>query len=346
MALLGYDVSAAEAGRDARRVRWTLRRDPRRRAPAAGGFADLRAVSRAHGDLMPAARSSTCMRSCARSTPPPRVCPTASWPVSSARCATTGSTAWSAPPALEEACYRLFLSRQRAPTARRAVRAILERRLEQAGDARPARTASCRACSTGWRPRSDGPSRVWPISRARCGGACFDQPLIEEGRQDIYGAADADIDALAARPDDAASGARLAPWSTARSRWRPAWSGGSTTRAGLREQLLEAMTRRYYRDGPARGRGASSRPAASASPRPRSSTADAAPVAAAFAATEELQPTLRALGDVAGTLSEDERLLADLYAWRTDSPRGSRRAVGAVRRAAGGRPAPGVRSSA
>ena len=41
-------------------------------------------------------------------------------------------------PALEEACYRLFLSQQRAATVRRAVLAILDRRLELA-DALPGR---------------------------------------------------------------------------------------------------------------------------------------------------------------------------------------------------------------
>src|SRR4029079_12226055 len=36
--------------------------------------------------------------------------------------------------ALEAACYRLFLSRQRSGTASTAVRAILERHLEHAGE--------------------------------------------------------------------------------------------------------------------------------------------------------------------------------------------------------------------
>ena len=89
----------------------------------------------------------------------------------------------------------------------------------------------------------------------------------------------------------------------------------------LREQLLEAMTRRYYRIG--RLEGVEHREAGGV----RFATTSFEHggrryrVAAAFAATEELEPTLRALGDMAGTLSEDERLLADVYAWRTDRPR-------------------------
>ena len=128
-------------------------------------------------------------------------------------------------------------------------------------------------------------------------------------------------------------------WSTVPNRWRPACSGRiDDASPRLREQLLEAMTRRYYRVG--RLEGVEHREAGGV----RFATTSFEHggrryrVAAAFAATEELEPTLRALGDMAGTLSEDERLLADVYAWRTDSPADPDALSGARRAAGGGQP--------
>ena len=48
--------------------------------------------------------------------------------------ATTASTSLDRTPALEEACYRLFVSQERADLARAAVMAILERRLQRADE--------------------------------------------------------------------------------------------------------------------------------------------------------------------------------------------------------------------
>ena len=66
--------------------------------------------------------------------------------------------------ALEAACYRLFLSRQRSGTASTAVRAILERHLEQAGE-RPEREDDE---LRGARPAGGGGGRdgpAWPAAR-------------------------------------------------------------------------------------------------------------------------------------------------------------------------------------
>ena len=52
----------------------------------------------------------------------------------SARSRTTASTSLDRTPALEDACYRLFVSQERADLARAAVMAILEQRLERADE--------------------------------------------------------------------------------------------------------------------------------------------------------------------------------------------------------------------
>ena len=77
--------------------------------------------------------------------------------------------------ALEDAAYRLFLSQQRAATAREAVRAVLARHLERGDALEGERRASAR-CSTAWRPRSRRASRRWPSSPARCAGAAATSP--------------------------------------------------------------------------------------------------------------------------------------------------------------------------
>ena len=84
-----------------------------------------------------AARRSTCTRTCARSTPEAEGLPDRVRRAARARRSrTTASRSSSARRALEEACYRLFLSQQRAERTRAAVVAILDRRLERGRVAR------------------------------------------------------------------------------------------------------------------------------------------------------------------------------------------------------------------
>ena len=132
---------------------------PRARAPAARDStptcarSTARTPTRRRGRGAWAARRSTCTRSCARSTPPPRACPTASSRHLERALAHYGIDGLERTAALEDAGYRLFLSQQRAGAARAAVRRPSStRRLEQA-EARRAAT-SCAACSTGSRRRS------------------------------------------------------------------------------------------------------------------------------------------------------------------------------------------------
>ena len=177
--------------------------------------------------------------------------------------------------ALEAACYRLFLSRQRSGTARSAVRAILERRLEQAGDRPAGENGELREVldrlEAALAATEPGLAELAREVRWRC----CDQPLIEEGRQDIYADADAHIAALAVRPDDDGEEHVQALVDCPQPLAPRVFGRIDDASPKLREQLLEAMTRRYYRVGRLEGV-EHVRLAASASPRPRSSTADAA----------------------------------------------------------------------
>ena len=75
-------------------------------------------------------------------------------------------------PRLEEACYRLFLSQQRAEIARTAIVAILDRRLEDADElVGHVVTRNSATSSTGSRSRSRGATRSSPIWPARSASA-------------------------------------------------------------------------------------------------------------------------------------------------------------------------------
>ena len=311
--------------------------------PSAGCWRSTRTCARSAAPTAPTprARSSTCTLSCARSTPPLRVCPSGSWPVSSARCAITGSVAWSAPPRWKPPAIACFCrANAPAPRAARSAQSSSAASNRRA-TARPARTASCARYSTGWRPHSPRPEPGLAELAREVRWRCCDQPLIEEGRQDIYGDADEHIAALAVRPDDDGEEHVQALVDCPQPLAPRVFGRIDDASPKLREQLLEAMTRRYYRIG--RLEGVEHREAGGV----RFATTSFEHggrryrVAAAFAATEELEPTLRALGDMAGTLSRGRAVtrrrlrVADRFA------RGSRRAVGAARRAAGGGAAPG-----
>ena len=114
--------------------------------------------------------------------------------------------------ALEDAAYRLFLSQQRAPTAREAVRAVLARHLERGdaleGEARDAIRAVLDRLEAALAPREPALAELAREVRWRC----CDEPGLAAG----------------ARGDLRADGRRISPrWpragATARSTW-PRWS--------------------------------------------------------------------------------------------------------------------------
>ena len=151
-------------------------------------------------------------------------------------------------PALEAACYRLFLGLQRAGAVQGAVLAILDRRLELvdtlAGVAGPDfRQALDRlAAATG------GRDPVIADLARQVRFAYFDDPVIAAARAEVYAAADADLEALEQDPGRADRDARLAalvacprPLAPTLAR-RMAYAPPAAQRV-----LLEALARRYYR---------------------------------------------------------------------------------------------------
>ncbi len=315
--LLGYDVPDSEARRTVDEF-VDAPADPVGERRLLEAYADLRAVSRPHGTDAPSPQQN--LHAFLRSLDPAAEGLPERFVAGLERALRHyGVEGLERTAALEAACYRLFLSRQRSGTASRAIRAVLERHLEDAGE-RPTENGELREVldrlEAALAATEPGLAELAREVRWRC----CDQPLIEEGRQDIYSAADEHIAALVARPDDAGEEHVQALVDCPQPLAPRVFQRIDDASPRLREQLLEAMTRRYYRVG--RLEGVEHREDGGV----RFATTSFEHggrryrVVAAFAATDELEPTLRALGDVAGTLGQDERLLADVYAWRTDSP--------------------------
>ena len=153
-------------------------------------------------------------------------------------------------PALEEACYRLFLAQQRAATARAASWPILERRLDRVAALRRSSAATDfrevldRLVARDW----SAATRSWPTSRARCATAPSTSRSSPPRASASTPRCEAHLAALAERPERARPrrahrGARRLP-AAARAAAQRAHARGRTAAAA---RLVEAMTRRYYR---------------------------------------------------------------------------------------------------
>ena len=215
-------------------------------------YADVRALSRPRTATMTtrtsccAARRSTCTRSCARSTPRPRACPTATSSSSSRALAHYGIERPRPHAALEEALLpavplpaaRPHRARGRARDPRPPARAR-----RRAGGRQSATSARC---STGSSRATDGrdPALAELAREVRCA-------LLRRARDRGRARGDLRGDGGApgrrsAEPDARRPRARWPRWSSARSRWRRARRPDATRRRP-RRALVEAMTRRYYR---------------------------------------------------------------------------------------------------
>ncbi|MBV9423503.1 MAG: ATP-grasp domain-containing protein [Solirubrobacterales bacterium] len=212
---------------------------------------------------------------------------------------------------LEAACYRLFLSLQRGTTANTAVRAILERHLEHDDSQTGSHGAGLRELLDRLEAAlAQSEPELAELTREVRWRSC-DQPVIEEARGDAYAEIDEHLAALSEGRGDPRAHARAlvdCPHSLAPLVF------GRVAGAGpqLRRDLLEAMTRRYYR---VRALEETEHDA------PFLLTAfDQGPmhyhVAAAFAESDGLPEVLRTLSAHALQTPERERVLADIYVWR------------------------------
>ena len=211
--------------------------------------------------------------------------------------------------ALENACFRLFLSQQRSKSARAVVLAILDRRL-----ATPQAAPGLREVLDALESAAEGRDAAVAERARELRYAAFDAPLAAAAREETYRAMNAHLDALATDPHRADRDARigaliacprvLAPILTAR-----------MTDAGpkLREVLLEAMTGRFYRVRPLepfRHHRIDGVPFALT----RYDRAGAHSVAAAFVDAGALDAALHALARIAAELPSGEPVIADFYA--------------------------------
>ncbi|MGZ6674636.1 MAG: hypothetical protein ACXVFM_20040, partial [Solirubrobacteraceae bacterium] len=151
-------------------------------------------------------------------------------------------------PALEEACYRLHLAQERAPTARAVVVAILERRLEEAGQLAGHLGDGFREALDRLVAASDGRDPVVADLAREVRYRYFDAPVIAAATDRVYAEMAEHVAALAedpARPDCedhlaalVACPRPLAALLTARMR---------AAEPALQRLLVEATARRYYR---------------------------------------------------------------------------------------------------
>jgi acetyl/propionyl-CoA carboxylase alpha subunit/acetyl-CoA carboxylase carboxyltransferase component len=151
-------------------------------------------------------------------------------------------------PGLEEACYRLFLSHQRAEIARTAIVAILDRRLEDADELVGHVGEDFRGVLDRLASALEGRDPVVADLAREVRFRYFDQPLIAAARERVYARMEQNIAALTSRSDRPDAGQLLTEIADCP---RPLAArltvGMGSAAPAARRLLLEAMTRRYYR---------------------------------------------------------------------------------------------------
>ncbi len=151
-------------------------------------------------------------------------------------------------PALEDACYRVFVSQQRAELARAAVLAILDRRLDRAG----------RLVDRVGPGFSDVLDRLAAAAERRdpviadlarqLRNRYYDQPVIAEHRAAAYADMEVHLQALTADPQRADRAGHVEAIVACPQLLAPLLiSRMAAVELRRRPVLLEAMTRRYYR---------------------------------------------------------------------------------------------------
>jgi acetyl/propionyl-CoA carboxylase alpha subunit/acetyl-CoA carboxylase carboxyltransferase component len=152
-------------------------------------------------------------------------------------------------PGLEEACYRLFLAQQRADIARRAIVAILDRRLEDAdqlvgnvGD--DFREALDRLVIV-----LEGRDPVLADLAREVRFRYFDEPVIAKSRARVYEAIEPAIAALTSEPESAEAPDLIREIAACPRPLATRLTGAMGPASPVaRRRLVEAMARRYYRE--------------------------------------------------------------------------------------------------
>ncbi len=151
-------------------------------------------------------------------------------------------------PALEEACYRLYLAEERAASARAAIVAILERRLDQVAALAGAAGEDFREALDHLILAMEGRDQVVADLAREVRYHYFDEPVIVAGRERVYTEMEAHIAALADDPERSDRGERIAVLVDCPQPLASLLSAGMRDATPpLRRVLVEAMARRYYR---------------------------------------------------------------------------------------------------
>src|SRR5215216_6170641 len=223
-------------------------------------------------------------------------------------------------PALEAACYRLFVSQLRASAARTAVRTVLARHLERADDrdrwADERYRAALDRLEDALAQREPGLSELARELR----WVVFDRPLVEAAREESYADMREHLDALAAQPLDRERERHVRALVGCQQPLAPLLARhGADFPPAARRALVEAMTRRFFRIWPLEQ---VEHPELGGLPFVTVAYEHEAVrhhVAAAWVEPGELPHALEALAQHGRSFPAGERVLADLYTARDGS---------------------------
>ncbi len=222
-------------------------------------------------------------------------------------------------PALEAACHRLFIAHERADAPRAAIVAILDRRLELAGELGDTVGDEFRELLDRLTAALGDRDPVLADLTREVRFRYFDQRVIDTARDGIYAEMERHADALAADPGSSAAELRiealvaspwpLAPLLTARMR---------DAAPAVREALLETVTRRFYRVRTLQGFGTTMLAGQSFLTARYRHTGPPRRLATAYVEPAGLAAAVRAFVDWAATLPSDELAVGDFYLERPE----------------------------
>jgi acetyl/propionyl-CoA carboxylase alpha subunit/acetyl-CoA carboxylase carboxyltransferase component len=218
-------------------------------------------------------------------------------------------------PRLEEACYRMFLSQQRAEIARTAIVAILDRRLEDADELVGHVGDEFREVLDRLAVALEGRDSVVADLAREVRYRYYDEPVIGEARERVYARMEQHVAALVSRPERPDAGQLIGelvecPWPLA-PRLTSAMGAASPA---ARRRLVEAMTRRYYRTRSLEGFEHVQLDGHDVALAGYRSGGGRRQLAAAYAELEDIPAVARAFARHAARLPDARRAVLDVYA--------------------------------
>ncbi|MGP0053748.1 MAG: carboxyl transferase domain-containing protein [Solirubrobacteraceae bacterium] len=225
-------------------------------------------------------------------------------------------------PALEEACHRLFLSGQRTDTARSAILAILDRRLEEADEAARINPARATEGSAEFREvldrlvlALDGGDPVVADLAREVRYRYFDEPVMAAARERVYADVARQIELLTAEPPRSGrADALTAIVDCPRPLVTRLTAAMRTASAHTLPLLVEAMARRYYRVRSLQGFEQIQLGGHDAVTARYTFEGSRRHLVAAFVDLDDVEPIAKAFASWAATVPDGEFAVLDLYA--------------------------------